>query len=330
MTRYRLIFFLSIFCLSFMRYVYAEKYAGEFLELGVGGKALGMGSAFVSLADDGSAPYWNPAGLAQIRHFSVTLMHASIFSGLANHDFLSYVQPISKEANLSISWIRLGIDDIPRFGELVGTAEDRQRDPQLRPSGEPLGYFEDRENAVFLSFARAFYTEFKNKPFGFSVGANFKYLAQKLDNHWGTGIGFDLGGLLKFSGAEVFGGKDLGDFSFALKLSDLGRTNILWNTPSEHGDAIPMHLILGGSYTQSLPLIKSQIIFSADKETHYEQKYHFGLEYSFRNCVFLRGGANYKSPTAGVGLKIWHFKIDYAFCSYELGNTHRLSGEVRF
>ena len=40
------------------------KYAGEFLSLGVGGRALGMGGASVALANDVTAGYWNPAGLA--------------------------------------------------------------------------------------------------------------------------------------------------------------------------------------------------------------------------------------------------------------------------
>ena len=42
---------------------WATKYAGEFLALGVGARALGMGGAFVSLADDATAAYWNPAGI---------------------------------------------------------------------------------------------------------------------------------------------------------------------------------------------------------------------------------------------------------------------------
>ena len=43
-----------------------NKYAGSFLELGVGARAMGMGGAFVSIADDGSAFYWNPAGVSQL------------------------------------------------------------------------------------------------------------------------------------------------------------------------------------------------------------------------------------------------------------------------
>ena len=41
-------------------------HAAEFLSHGVGARALGMGSSFVSIADDATAAYWNPAGLVQI------------------------------------------------------------------------------------------------------------------------------------------------------------------------------------------------------------------------------------------------------------------------
>ncbi|RIK54073.1 hypothetical protein DCC62_32005, partial [candidate division KSB1 bacterium] len=38
----------------------------QFLKIGVGGRAVGMGEAFVALANDASALYWNPAGIAQM------------------------------------------------------------------------------------------------------------------------------------------------------------------------------------------------------------------------------------------------------------------------
>ena len=43
-----------------------NKYAGEFLAIGVGGRPLGMGGAFVSLVSDVTAGYWNPGALARI------------------------------------------------------------------------------------------------------------------------------------------------------------------------------------------------------------------------------------------------------------------------
>ncbi|MDD9974878.1 MAG: hypothetical protein OXU27_12775, partial [Candidatus Poribacteria bacterium] len=42
----------------------AENYTGDFLTNGVGGRALGLGGAYVGIADDATAAYWNPAGIA--------------------------------------------------------------------------------------------------------------------------------------------------------------------------------------------------------------------------------------------------------------------------
>jgi len=52
---------LLIFSLSFAD---DSKYAGEFLRIPVGARALGMGGAFIAIADDGSSFYYNPAGVA--------------------------------------------------------------------------------------------------------------------------------------------------------------------------------------------------------------------------------------------------------------------------
>ncbi len=48
-------------------------------ELGVGARAMGMGGAFVGVADDYSAMYWNPAGMGQIKisEFNISLSHNS-------------------------------------------------------------------------------------------------------------------------------------------------------------------------------------------------------------------------------------------------------------
>jgi hypothetical protein len=40
--------------------------AAPFLEVGVGSRAIGMGGAFVGVANDVSALYWNPAGISRI------------------------------------------------------------------------------------------------------------------------------------------------------------------------------------------------------------------------------------------------------------------------
>ena len=61
----------------------AENYTGDFLTNGVGGRALGLGGAYVSIADDTTAAYWNPAGIASVTDkYQLCLMHAARRSGL--------------------------------------------------------------------------------------------------------------------------------------------------------------------------------------------------------------------------------------------------------
>ena len=40
--------------------------------LGYGARAIGMGGAYTAVADDGTAPYWNPAGISQIKILTLT------------------------------------------------------------------------------------------------------------------------------------------------------------------------------------------------------------------------------------------------------------------
>src|SRR6185437_2420887 len=67
----------------------------EFLSYGVGARSLGMGGAFVSVADDSSATYWNPAGLSQITRKEVSLMEATLFADTA-YDYYAFVHPSQK------------------------------------------------------------------------------------------------------------------------------------------------------------------------------------------------------------------------------------------
>ena len=50
---------------------------GQFLKLGVGARAAGMGASFVSVADDASSVFWNPAGVARVTRNVIAVNHAN-------------------------------------------------------------------------------------------------------------------------------------------------------------------------------------------------------------------------------------------------------------
>jgi long-subunit fatty acid transport protein len=69
--------------------------SGTFLKIGVGARATGLGESFVAVANDPSAIYWNPAGLASIQRQQLLLNHAS-WPGDVNYEHLVYVLPVHR------------------------------------------------------------------------------------------------------------------------------------------------------------------------------------------------------------------------------------------
>ena len=69
--------------------------AGSFVRDGVGARALGMGAAFVALADDLSAAVWNPAGLARIEGVSVGGMYTDKFGQEIDFQSLGAIARVS-------------------------------------------------------------------------------------------------------------------------------------------------------------------------------------------------------------------------------------------
>ena len=100
----------------------AAKYAGEFLTLGVGGRPIALGGAYVAENGDVLCGYYNPAGLATLENSQAVFMHSETFGALLNHDFLAYARPIGSGENkavMAISLYRLG------GGGIIVTGKDQ-------------------------------------------------------------------------------------------------------------------------------------------------------------------------------------------------------------
>src|SRR5690242_15602935 len=73
-----------------------RKYSNEFLNIGAGARGLAMGSAQAASVSDGTAGYWNPAGLTSVKdHSQLNLMHAEYFAGIGKYDYISVAIPTS-------------------------------------------------------------------------------------------------------------------------------------------------------------------------------------------------------------------------------------------
>ena len=333
-----IVILLCVLCV-FARNVFSDEYAADFLNIGVGGRALGMGGAFSSIAGDGSAFYWNPAGIPLLSKREAYLQHTWLFSGLASHDFISYVHPLPNMAGIGVSWIRFSVDGISLFPELPGTPDERKKDPDLRPGGNPDGSFSDHEDAFFFTFGKGFEEKiFKSWqylpiPITLSFGGNLKFIQQSLYDKSGSATGFDFGTIFRINLDELTGTTEfLGDLSIGTSLQDIGGTRLNWDTPSQKSDRIPMNGKIGFSYLQTI-LSNSHLLIAYDYDTHYGGRDHFGLEYGLNHLLALRGGLDSIAEgvfTLGAGIQVSRFLLDYAFMNHDLGGTHRVSGGVRF
>ena len=96
---YKNIVILTTFFVAFAKtYGQFRKYSNEFLNIGAGARGLGMGSAQIASVSDGTAGYWNPAGVMNVENYpNLALMHAEYFGGIGKYDFAGVAIPTKNE-----------------------------------------------------------------------------------------------------------------------------------------------------------------------------------------------------------------------------------------
>ena len=329
---------------------HAENYAGDFLTNGVGGRALGLGGAYVSIADDATATYWNPAGIAGVSNdYQLCLMHAARRSGLGAFNYISATGQILPKLTLGLSWIRAGIDDIPIYEEIPAfdptiSAEQRKHNPKYRPTAQdfnPAGYLSDSENAYVLTLAthlkvsQAWWDNFgrDSKSPEFLFGVNAKWLLQRLRDdtdsqtydRGSSGYGFDAGMLIRMPDLNaLFGLEDIGSFALGINLQDISNTTLTWNTESAIKESIPANFNVGIAYTNP-HVFNRELIIAYQWQERYGGQTHLGIEYRITAPLALRVGYRDSRFTSGIGIQLKQFRLDYALLIGELLSTHFLS-----
>lgn len=141
--------------------------SGNFLRIGMGPKAVAMGEAFVAVADDPSALYWNPAGLAGFQSRELMFSHTSWLSDL-NVEYVAFVAPVPSLGN-GVA----GVQVAALWTEMDETTE-------LQPDGTGRS-FTYSDVLAGLGYARYFTDKF-------AFGANLKILREDLGSDVGGGL----------------------------------------------------------------------------------------------------------------------------------------------
>ncbi|MDP3444152.1 MAG: PorV/PorQ family protein, partial [Ignavibacteria bacterium] len=145
--------------------------AAKFLSIGIGPRANAMGAAYSSVADDASAMYWNPAGIARISEYQTAFTYTKMFADI-NVNYFGAVIPAGDIGVFGIGITALNI------GEMEVTTE----------------YYPEGTGEKFNAGSYAFgLTYAKYITSDFAVGVTFKYIREGIYNSSAEGFGVDVG-----------------------------------------------------------------------------------------------------------------------------------------
>jgi hypothetical protein len=303
----------------------ADRFAGDFLALGAGARALGMGGAFVAVTDGAVSSYYNPAGLVRMNGRETTLMHSEQFGGLENYNSLSFAAPASPGEVVGLTLIHLGVGDIPvtRLWDPSRALSDSNR--------VEVAYRTDAADyALFLGAGRQVNDHL-------ATGVSVKILHRSLGNDTAYGFGIDLGAQFRVSET----------FRFGAVLRDATGTVVAWNVQEPGNnhttkDRIRPTLDLGAECSGEAPwiggaftLAASMLFLGDSPDVKGLRTMHIGAEYRAGDILVFRAGSSEGHGTVGIGLArlplIASSSLDYAFLSHaDLDSTHRISMSIRF
>ena len=179
-TKLQFTLLLSILCLSSTAQF--RKYSNEFLNIGAGARGLAMGGAQVASVNDGTAGYWNPAGLVGVKdNAQINLMHAEYFAGIGKYDYANFSFPsANNKRTIAITGLRFAVDDIMNTLFLV--------EPDGSLNYNNIQAFSSADYAFLLSFAQKLKeSEHKNVNFGINAKVIHRSVG-KFAKAWGFGI----------------------------------------------------------------------------------------------------------------------------------------------
>lgn len=318
-----------------------RKYSNEFLNIGAGARGLAMGGAQVASAEDGTAGYWNPAGLVGVKDYpSLNLMHAEYFAGIGKYDYGSIAVPLHDGKRVvGLSVLRFAVDDIPNTLFLV--------EPDGSLNYNNISSFSSADYAFLLSYAQKIKDDDNEK---LSFGGNVKIIYRKVGafaTAWG--FGFDAG--VRYH---------INNWQFGLSARDITTTFNAWSFSFTEREKEVLYLTKNDIPVKSTELTAPRLIagaahifpinekFSLTAEASLDLTFdgrrntvvsskainidpHAGFEASYQNSIFFRAGvSNFQralsdgdtlnqkkvwifQPSVGAGFKIKNVQIDYAF-----------------
>jgi len=300
----------SLFIVCFLLFVVSNTAIAENglisdpMTIGVGARPLGMGKAYVGVAEDADAIFTNPAGIAGITNPKLTSMYTSLM-GEVSYIVVGGAYPINDKSAVGVGIVNSSISDIT----LTST------------SGATTGIGKWSNSVIFLSYgtyANAI-PMLKNLDRDILLGANLKYFSSGGDgstsiaNASGSGMSADLAMLVPVTNYMNVGL----NYQNALG-GQISRTSSTDNVAPTLKLGTQVCLIgrEGKSYN---PHNNRKLYANIDYDMNSNDRpsvSHLGLEFWPSSNLALRVGSDDSELTAGLGLRFTGIEFNYAYHPY--------------
>ncbi len=282
----------------------------QFLKIGIGARANGMGGAFSAVGGDLSSIFWNPAGIYGIKGTKADFSYTQYFADFT-HSYAAVTIPVGEQFRLAASFVGFSSGDIP-----VTTVD--------RPEGTGE-FFRSSDVSANLTFAGKLTEQF-------TFGITGKYINNSFYSMVADGFAFDVGTQYEtgLSGIKLgFSIHNLGSqqryqgqpLTVAAKVNQNLNAAPIDASFLTYGYTIPITFragISGELYAEE----DNKIIGAFDFATLSDapEQYAVGLEYGWKDFLYVRAGYvlghDQNGLGAGFGLKYqsgdFDSRIDYS------------------
>jgi hypothetical protein len=260
-----------------------------FEDVAVGARPLALGGAFVAIADDANAVYWNPAGLTRMEGIRLMGTRAWLYSVPDFHvDYLAFRAPDLGSMSLGFGWLNAALKDI------------------------------QSENTFILSLAR-------RGPGPLSLGVNLKHFRldapgyeryndpayEGAQSAWGV----DLGVLMLFRRNITLG----------LSARNLNEPELRMLSTTTDPDVISRRFHFGAAYLFRETVVLTTDLVSRTGDFG-DFRLHAGGEIWFFQAYAVRVGTSQNRQSVGAGVKANHWKVDFALVNHQrMDNSYRVT-----
>lgn len=254
--------------------------AMNFLKIGVGARAIGMGAAQVAVVNDVSALYWNPSGMSSIPSTQIVLSNNNWIADVS-HNYLGVATSLGDlgVVGLSVSYLSMGDMDVTTWDNTYGTGET----------------FTAHSSAIGIGWARQMNDRFR-------VGIHLKYLNETISNSSSNSFAVDIGSqyqlgwltigmsIQNFGPQTTISGRDLAVRIDPLPEVGSNPPDVTANLETQSW-SLPILFQIGFAATPlRTELMRVTTSFDFRDERDYRAQLSFGSEVALNEMVFLRGG----------------------------------------